>query len=114
MGRGGTIESVEPVKPDLKILETNEIGVIYTTKLAFHYFNQQPETAERERCLIMTASLAGFMDLPGNPQYNMSKFSLRGLLRCLRRTSWKKSIRVNIIAPWYVWPFHLCRMRTAG
>jgi NAD(P)-dependent dehydrogenase (short-subunit alcohol dehydrogenase family) len=94
------IESDEPVKPDLKTIQINEVGVFYTTKLAFHYFNKQPETEDRERCIIMTASLAGFVDLPNQVEYTMSKFALRGLMRSLRRTSWVSGIRVNIIAPW--------------
>ncbi|KAK2763780.1 hypothetical protein FQN54_009397 [Arachnomyces sp. PD_36] len=95
-------ETDEPVKPDMRVLDINQTGVIYTTKLAFHYFNKQPETEDRERCLVLTASIAGFLDLPVQVQYNMSKFSLRGLMRSLRRTSGANGIRVNIIAPWFI------------
>lgn len=40
--------------------------------------------------------------MPSSPQYNTSKFGCRGLMRSLRRTSWKESIRVNLVAPWII------------
>lgn len=50
----------------------------------------------------MTSSLAGYLDLPGSPQYNAAKFGVRGLMRALRRTGSATNMRVNIIAPWFV------------
>ncbi|EXJ87219.1 hypothetical protein A1O3_04178 [Capronia epimyces CBS 606.96] len=91
-----------PQKPNLKTMEINLTGVLYTTKLAIHYFRRQPVEAGRDRCLILKSSLAGYVDLPGSIQYNSSKFGVRGLMRSLRRTSWKENIRVNLVAPWYI------------
>ncbi|EFX06215.1 short chain dehydrogenase reductase [Grosmannia clavigera kw1407] len=91
-----------PVKPNLRIVEINLMGTIYTTKLALHYFRRQPETAARDRCLIIKGSVAAYADQPGSPQYNISKWGARGLFRNLRRTIWKEGIRVNFVAPWYV------------
>ncbi|OCK80941.1 short chain dehydrogenase reductase [Lepidopterella palustris CBS 459.81] len=96
------LDSEEPVEPNLKILNTNCIGVIYTVKLAMHYFNRQPETLGRDRCIILTGSLASYLDQPGSPQYNVSKWGVRALMRCLRRTSWQTNFRINLIAPWYI------------
>lgn len=90
----------EPVKPDLSILETNLVGVMYTTKLALHYFARQPEGSGRDRCLIMTSSLAGYADHNGAPQYSAAKFGVRGMMRSLRQVLPKQQARVNIIAPW--------------
>lgn len=90
----------DPVEPDLNILKTNLIGVMYTAKLAIHYLNRNPEGSNR--CLIMTASLAGYLDQPGSPQYCASKWGVRGIMRSLRRTMPGMSMRVNIIAPWFV------------
>ena len=67
-----------------------------------HHFARQPETKGRDRCLIMTASLAGYLDQPGTVQYNCSKWGVRSLMRTYRRTCWQKGIRVNIISPWYI------------
>lgn len=89
-----------PIKPDLRIVEINLIGLIYTVKLAMHYFRKQPVEAGRDRCLIIKGSIAAYADQPGSPQYNTSKWGARGLMRNLRRTAWKDAIRVNFVAPW--------------
>ncbi|OQU97178.1 hypothetical protein CLAIMM_03153 [Cladophialophora immunda] len=91
-----------PVKPNLKTMEVNLMGLLYTVKLAIHYFRRQPLGDSRDRCLILKSSLAGYVDLPGSIQYNSSKFGVRGILRSLRTTSWKENIRVNLVAPWYI------------
>jgi NAD(P)-dependent dehydrogenase (short-subunit alcohol dehydrogenase family) len=90
------------VKPDLRTIDINVTGLLYTTKLAMHYFRRQPVDISRDRCLIIKASLAGYIDMPSSPQYNTSKFGCRGLMRSLRRTSWKDSVRVNLVAPWII------------
>ena len=89
----------EPVEPDLSVTTTNLIGVLYTVKLALHYFPRQPEGEDRDRCLLITSSLAGFIDHPGAPQYQAAKFAVRGLMRSIRRTGPAQGIRINIIAP---------------
>jgi NAD(P)-dependent dehydrogenase (short-subunit alcohol dehydrogenase family) len=95
-------DSEEPTEPDLSIMKVNAIGPLYTAKLAMHYFNRQPEDSSRDRCLIVKGSLAAYLDLPGSPQYNMSKAAMRSFVNCIRRTGWQKSIRVNLIAPWFI------------
>ncbi|TVY44413.1 5'-hydroxyaverantin dehydrogenase [Lachnellula occidentalis] len=92
--------ALPPVKPNLRIIEINLLGMTYTTKLALHYFRRQPVEAGRDRCLIIKASIAAYADQPGSPQYNVSKWGARGLMRNLRRTAWKENIRVNLVAPW--------------
>lgn len=92
----------EPVKPDLSTLNVTLIGTFYTANLAMQYFKRQPETEEHDRCLIMTSSLAGYLDLTGAPQYCASKFGVRALMRVLRRSTHETGIRVNNIAPWSV------------
>ncbi|EXJ91556.1 hypothetical protein A1O3_00104 [Capronia epimyces CBS 606.96] len=96
-----------PEKPDLKILNINLIGVMYTIKLALFYFRKQYHAAttlgeKSDSTLVLQGSLAGYVDQPGSPQYNASKFGLRGTMRCLRRTCWQHGTRVNYIAPWYI------------
>jgi NAD(P)-dependent dehydrogenase (short-subunit alcohol dehydrogenase family) len=102
--QGMTICSIDPygplAKPNLNIVEINLIGTIYTTKLAMHYFRRQPLDASRDRCLIIKASIAAYIDNAGSPQYNISKFGARALMRNLRRTVWEENIRVNLVAPW--------------
>ncbi|KAF2484909.1 hypothetical protein BDY17DRAFT_93651 [Neohortaea acidophila] len=91
-----------PRKPNTKIVELNLTGLLYTVKLAFHYFRRQPAAAPYDRCLILKSSLAGYVDLPGSIQYNASKFGVRGVMRSLRRTAWREGWRVNLVAPWYI------------
>lgn len=61
-----------------------------------HYFNKQDTS--RDRCLIIKGSLASYLDLPGGPEYQSSKFGVRGLMCCLRLSG---RMRVNLLAPWW-------------
>ena len=90
----------EPIKPDLRIVNINMIGVLYTAKLAMHYFRTQPMSESRDRLLILQGSLAGYLDQPGSPQYAASKYGLRGMMKSLRRTVGQQDMRVNYIGPW--------------
>lgn len=89
-----------PVKPDFSIINTNLVGTAYTAQLAIHYFRRQDESPSRDRCLVIKGSVAAYVDQPGSPQYNISKWGARGLFRNLRRTAWRQGIRVNFVAPW--------------
>lgn len=79
------------------MLDVNLIGVIYTSKLAGWYFHHQPE--EHDRCLILIASIMGYIDTQGSSVYSAAKHAVRGIMTCLRR---KSLFRVNCLAPWYV------------
>lgn len=94
----------EPMKPDLKIMDVNCTGAIYTMTLARHYFLKNEPG--RDRCFIIFSSLAGYVDVPGGPLYMASKFAARAFMRCLRRTTVVDGIRSCAIAPWYVHQFH--------
>lgn len=93
-----------PQEPDLKVVDVNLKGVLYTSKLATHYFisqNGETETAEQEdTCLVLIGSGAAFLDCPRSPQYQATKYGMRGIMHSLRRTAHHYGSRVNIIAPW--------------
>lgn len=91
----------DPIEPDLSILQINLKAYMYTVKLATHYFSRN-NSPDGDKCLIMTASLAGYLDQPGSPQYCASKWGVRGLMHSLRQTMPGMGMRVNIIAPWFV------------
>lgn len=93
-------EDDEPIEPNLSILQINLTGVMYTAKLAMHYLSRNGEG--NDRVLILTASLAGYLDQPGSPQYCASKWGVRGIMRSLRRTMPGMGMRVNLIAPWFI------------
>ncbi|RFU26279.1 hypothetical protein B7463_g10046, partial [Scytalidium lignicola] len=92
------LDESEPVQPDLKILDVNVIGTIYTAKLAAYYFHKQPKDIF-DRCLILTSSIMAYIDTYGVPSYGVSKHAVRGLMCTLRR---RHLMRVNSIAPWYL------------
>lgn len=50
------------MKPVLKIIDVDLIGVLYTFKLAVHYFRGQREDPGRDRCMIFKGSMAGILD----------------------------------------------------
>lgn len=68
IGKGIILTEVDinaaPVKPDLKIVDVNLTGTLYTWKLAVHYFRKQPDTEERDRCFIITGSMVAWIDSP--------------------------------------------------
>ncbi|CAG7554626.1 unnamed protein product [Fusarium equiseti] len=96
----------EPEKPDLRIIDVNLKGALYTAKLAMHYFISQngtePEPDQEDTCLILISSGAGFLDVPRSPEYSSTKWAIRGIMHALRRTAFYYGSRVNVIAPWYI------------
>ena len=57
----------EPTKPNLNIVKVNLDGTLYTWKLAVHYFRQQPETEDRDRCFVINGSMVAWIDSPVGP-----------------------------------------------
>ncbi|EME86063.1 uncharacterized protein MYCFIDRAFT_40006 [Pseudocercospora fijiensis CIRAD86] len=92
----------DPVEPTLNVVKVNFIGLFYTVKLALFYLPKQPEADDRDRCIIMTGSLASYLDMSGSPQYNATKWGVRGLMHSIRRTGPDQGIRINLVAPWIV------------
>lgn len=95
-----------PQKPNLKTIEINLCAVLYTIKLAMHYFIRQNGTTQasgqEDTCLILVGSGAAFLDCPRGPQYAATKWGSRGIMHSLRRTAHFYGSRVNMISPWYV------------
>ncbi|KAK4556819.1 hypothetical protein LTR86_005799 [Recurvomyces mirabilis] len=93
-------------KPDTSIINVDLVGVLYTAKLAMHYFVKQngiePSPSQEDTALILISSGAGFLDCPRGPQYAACKFAMRGFMASLRKTTHFYGSRVNIISPWYV------------
>lgn len=64
-----------------------------------HYFSRQPDLPERDRCLLLTSSLAGYIGQAENPQYCAGKWAVRALMRSFSETCEEDGIRINLIAP---------------
>jgi NAD(P)-dependent dehydrogenase (short-subunit alcohol dehydrogenase family) len=94
--------SGEPTRPDLNIVDVNLRGSLFTWKLAVHYFRQQPEAEGRDRCFIITGSMVGWIDSPGNWEYTSTKYGLHGFMRTARRNSWEQGIRICYVAPCWI------------
>lgn len=57
----------EPTEPALNIVKVNFIGVLYTVKLALHYFRQQHSAQPKptqDTSLILQGSMGGYMERP--------------------------------------------------
>jgi hypothetical protein len=46
----------------MHIIDINLVGVLYTFKLAVHYFRRCPQDPQRDRCFIFIGSIAGIVD----------------------------------------------------
>ncbi|KAL1605040.1 hypothetical protein SLS60_004583, partial [Paraconiothyrium brasiliense] len=95
-----------PKEPELNIIDVNIRGALYTAKLAMHYFvklnGSTPSPHQVDTCLILIGSGAAFLDCPRGPQYQCSKWGMRGVTHSLRRTTSFYGSRVNVLSPWYV------------
>ncbi|EXJ74898.1 uncharacterized protein A1O5_01594 [Cladophialophora psammophila CBS 110553] len=92
------LDDPTPQEPMMKMLDVNVKGVLYTTKLAGWYFRHHHDNP-LDGCLILVSSIMGYIDTQSSAVYAAAKFSVRGLMCCLRR---KGVFRVNAIAPWFI------------
>ena len=65
----------EPVKPGLKTIQVNLIGVFYGIRLAIHYFRKNPSLHCGGK-IVVTSSDAGLYPLEGSPQYVATKHAV--------------------------------------
>lgn len=110
-GLGGANDSIMvdedpdkvPSEPDLKVIDVNLRGAVYTTRLATHYFKRlRKQNPSSDGCLILKGSTAGYIDWPRSRQYPATKAAIRDLMKCMRHTSLDQGTRVNVVAPAYV------------
>jgi NAD(P)-dependent dehydrogenase (short-subunit alcohol dehydrogenase family) len=89
------------MKPDLKVLDVNQKGVLYATHLAMHYCRYEGVGGVRgDKSLVIVTNLAGYMDQPGRLQYDVSRCSGRAVMKVLRQGAWGSGVWVNCLAPW--------------
>ncbi|KAL8710220.1 MAG: hypothetical protein Q9220_005151 [cf. Caloplaca sp. 1 TL-2023] len=111
--RPNNIDLVNPPPPDLAVLDVNLTGVVYTSHLALWYLPRNPGSSPanakcvpsqtlRDRHLILIASVAGLMPIPGATLYGTSKHAVVGLYRNLRSSSFLHGVRVNLICPYFI------------
>lgn len=108
-----------PVKPNLKTLDVNLVGVIYSKRafnhagkfaniyiiavhLATYYMHKNVKTdpsASSNGLIVCTASNAGLYPFPVAPLYASTKSGVIGLVRSLARRLEQDKIRINALAP---------------
>lgn len=85
--------------PDLKVIEINTTGTLYTVHLALSYFRaQEPINGWRGK-IIVTGSNASFYAFPNDTLYGVSKASQLGLVRSLAPKVLCDKITVNGLGP---------------
>lgn len=94
-----SIEEDDPKEPNLKIMDVDLSGVIYTVKLAIHYMNKNPSTGPSRGSIICTASNAGLYPFPVSPLYAAAKAGVIGLVRSTAPIVQRHKIQINGLAP---------------
>ncbi|KAH7082175.1 hypothetical protein FB567DRAFT_99901 [Paraphoma chrysanthemicola] len=107
------LDAAEPPPPDLKIMDVNCTGVLYTTHLAFFYLPKNPGSSDcgvqsdpaartRDRHLLLLGSIASLAPIAIQPQYGAAKHAVLGLFRSLRCSSALQGVRVNLLCPYFI------------
>ncbi|KAI4707321.1 hypothetical protein J4E89_007848 [Alternaria sp. Ai002NY15] len=92
-----------PPPPSFACVSVNLQAVYNTCYLALHHFRLPRAAATTFKpSIVLIASLAAYIGYPYSSTYSMSKFGVRGLLYSLRERAMHSSIRINLVAPWYV------------
>ncbi|KAJ4414930.1 hypothetical protein N0V82_007643 [Gnomoniopsis sp. IMI 355080] len=94
-----SIETDEPVEPNLKTMDVNLSGVIYSVKLAVHYMSKNDTNGLSRGSIICTASNAGLYPFPVSPLYAASKSGVIGLVRSTAPILERHNIQINALAP---------------
>ncbi len=99
-----TLDSDGPgPRPPLKAVDVNLYGVYMSAYLALYYFRLPSRSQQSfKKSLIFVSSMMGYIDLPYNTGYAMSKYGVRALFRSIRTQAHRFNVRVNNIAPAYV------------
>jgi len=87
----------EPVKPQMKTLDVDLVGTLYTVKLAVHYMRKN--TGTQKGSIVCTASQAGIYPFPIAPMYGTAKHGVVGAVRSLGLPLQLEGIQINGICP---------------
>ncbi|KAK5674335.1 hypothetical protein LTS10_012919 [Elasticomyces elasticus] len=82
-------------EPNLKEIDVNLKGVIYTAKIGMSYLRKRGGGT-----MVLVSSIAGFKESTSLTPYLASKHGVIGVLRGLRLSAVKENIFVNAICPW--------------
>ena len=96
-----------PTEPKHNAIDVNLLGEYMSTSLALHYFRlpgKTPQSGKQQpkKSLVLISSMTGYIDLPYNTDYSVSKYGIRGLFRSIRSQAHRVNARVNNLVPGYV------------
>lgn len=107
-----SLDDEEAPPPNLKAIEVNLVGVLYTSHLALYHLPRNPGSSEsgptsnpssiRDRHLLIMGSVASLGPMPAQVLYSTSKHGVLGLFRTLRSTAFMHGVRVNLVAPYCI------------
>lgn len=100
-----SLDSPPPPEPSYVGCSINLQAVYNTCFLAMHYFRlPRPASDTFKPSIVLIASLAGYVGYPSSSTYSASKFGIRGLFYGIRDRATREtpSVRVNLVAPWYI------------
>lgn len=90
-----------PIEPKHNAIDVNLLGEYLSSALALHYF-RLPGGSSRKKSLVLISSMTGYIDLPYNTDYSVSKYGIRGLFRSIRSQAHRVNTRVNNLVPGYI------------
>jgi 5'-hydroxyaverantin dehydrogenase len=100
-----SLDGPSPPQPGYTGCEINLQAVYNTCYLAMHYFRlPRAATDVYSPSIVLISSLAGYVGYPSSSTYSVSKFGVRGLFYGIRDRAAREtpSVRVNLVAPWYI------------
>lgn len=101
-----SVEALFDNPPDLRVIQVNTTGTLYTVHLALAYFRRQESGPSGWRGkLVVTGSNASFYPFPNDALYATSKAGILGLVRSVGPKVFQEGITVNSFGP--------CVVRTA-
>lgn len=99
-GRGQFQDTDELRKPDLKTIDINASGVLYTAHIALHHLRKNP--AKEGKKIILLGSYSSLYGSPLSPVYTMAKHGVLGFARSLLYIAGADGIGCSVIAPYFV------------
>ncbi|KIK69272.1 hypothetical protein GYMLUDRAFT_35338 [Collybiopsis luxurians FD-317 M1] len=91
----------KPEPPNMRAVQINVVGVMYTMQLAQHYLLIGREDSESLKAIVVLGSVASWRGDITVPVYVATKHAVLGLVRSLDPALSAKEIRVAVICPFY-------------
>jgi len=91
------VDEGEPKKPNLKTLDIDLNGTLYSIQLGVHYMRKN--SGSDKGLIICTSSNAGLYPFPMGPMYAVAKHGVVGAVRSFAKPLEADGIRINALCP---------------